>query len=153
MAAPTVEKRGERGTAMTAQLPATPANAFAAMTECAHLRHWMNAAGRELVACASDARTGGKFRYEFAADGRRFVMFGDFVEVAPGERTVHTEAYEGYDWAPLHVVTTFAPDGDGTLLRVEIEYPTAAIRDTDFPNLTHALEGYERLGDYLAGAD
>ena len=37
------------------------------------------------------------------------------------------------------------------VLRVAIEYPSAGIRDTDFPNLQHALEGYERLGAWLAG--
>ena len=149
-AAPMLEKHGERGSVMTYHLAAPPSAVFAAMTECDGLRRWLGAAERELTACASDARTGGTSRYEFAApNGRRFVMLGEFLEVVPGERTVHTETYEGYDWEPLHVVTTFAPDGAGTALRVEIEYFSARIRDTDFPNLAHALEGYGRLAAYL----
>lgn len=152
-ALPALAKHGERGSVMTYRLPAAPAVAFAAMTECDALRHWLSAAGRDLTGCTSDARTGGGFRYEFTApNGRRFVMFGEFLEVAAGQRIVHTEAYEGYDWEPLRVVTTFAPDGTGTALRVQIEYPAADIRDTDFPNLSHALEGYRRLAAYLEGA-
>ena len=151
--APALEKLGERGSAMSYRLAAPPAAVFAAMTSCDGLRHWLSAAGRELTGCTSDARTGGAYRYEFTApNGRRFVMHGEFLEVAAGERTVHTEAYEGYDWAPLRVVSTFAPDGAGTALRVEIEYPSTEIRDSDFPNLNHALDGYRRLADYLAGA-
>lgn len=147
-------RHGERGSVMTYRLPATPERSFAAMTECSALRQWLSAAGRDLTGCTSDARTGGGFRYEFTApNGRRFVMFGEFLEVIAGERIVHTEAYEGYDWEPLRVVTTFAADGDGTALRVEIEYPATEIRDTDFPNLAQALEGYQRLAAYLAGAD
>lgn len=152
-AAPALDKHGERGSVMTYRLAAPPAAVFAAMTRCDGLAHWLSAAGRELTACASDARTGGAYRYEFTApNGRRFVMHGEFVEVAANERTVHTESYEGYDWEPLRVATTFAPNGSGTALRVEIEYPSAEIRDTDFPNLSQALEGYERLATYLAHA-
>jgi uncharacterized protein YndB with AHSA1/START domain len=150
-ASPMLERHGERGSVMTYRLASPPASVFAAMTGCDGLRHWLSAAGRELTACTSDPRTGGAYRYEFTAgNGRRFVMFGEFVEVVAGERTVHTEAYEGYDWEPLRVTTTFAADGPGTALRVEIEYPSAQIRDTDFPNLSQALEGYHRLGTYLA---
>ena len=150
--APALEKSGERGTVMTVHIAAAPDRVFAAMTRCEQLPHWLDAAGRELTACTSDARTGGSFRYEFAANGRRFAMFGDFVAVTPG-RIVHTESYQGSDWAPLTVESTFTPRGTGTVLRVAIEYPSAAIRDQDFPNLSQALAGYERLGAYLAEAE
>lgn len=146
----TVEKNGERGSVMTARLAAAPELVFAAMTRCEHLPHWLDAGSRKLVACATEPRTGGSYRYEFALGERRFVMFGDYLAVSAPRRTVHTERYEGYSWDPLTVETTFTPEGSGTVLRVAIEYPSAAIRDQDFPNLQDALIGYGRLGAYLA---
>jgi uncharacterized protein YndB with AHSA1/START domain len=132
---------------------APPAAVFAGLTTPALLRQWMNAGGRPLVDVENDVRSGGRYRYAFrSASGRGLVMFGDFLEVLPERRIVHTERYEGYDWAPLVTTTDLEPDGAGTLLAMVIRYADASTCDSDFPNIeSSAAAGFTRLEAALAG--
>jgi len=132
---------------------APPADVFAALTRPELLRRWMSAAGRDLVETEVDARTGGRFRYVFrSSSGRTFGMYGDYREVVPGKRIVHTEAYDGYDWEPLVTTTVLDEEAGGTALIMTIRYPSEKICDTDFPNIKDATaDGFTRLDALLAG--
>lgn len=148
---PPVSRTGEREVTMHRRFAgATPAQVFAALTEPELLRRWMSAAGRKLAESEVDPRSGGSYRHTFVAPGRKpFVMYGEYRDVVPGRRIVHTEAYEGYDWAPLVVTTELAEAGRDTVMTVIVEYPSKAICDRDMPNLEHASAGYDDLAALL----
>lgn len=81
-------------------------------------------------------------------------MYGTFRELVPVRRIVHTEAYDGYDWEPLVTTTELQDDGDGTSLEMTIRYPSKKIRDSDFPNVSSAVEdGFGRLDKLLVNSD
>jgi uncharacterized protein YndB with AHSA1/START domain len=131
---------------------AAPSAVFAALTEPAKLQRWMSAAGRELVTCDVDLRAGGTFRYVFKGpSGKPFVMYGDYREVVAPRRIVHTEAYEGYDWAPLVTTIALRDDGaGGTALAMKIRYPSEEICAEDFPNVESGFaDGFTRLDTLL----
>jgi uncharacterized protein YndB with AHSA1/START domain len=131
---------------------APPDDVFAALTRAELLRRWMSAAGRDMVESQVDARTGGRFRYVFrSSSGRTFGMYGDYREVVPGKRIVHTESYDGYDWEPLVTTTELNEDAGGTVLVMTIRYPNEKICDADFPNIKDATaDGFTRLDALLA---
>lgn len=131
---------------------APPASVFAALTQPALLRRWMSANGRELVESTVDLRSGGRYRHQFRSpSGRIFAMFGDYREVVPDRRLVHTEAYDGYDWEPLVTTTELETDGAGTVLTMTIRYPSRAICDRDLPNVESGTsDGFLRLDALLA---
>ena len=80
--------------------------------------------------CISEARPGGKIRYEWANDkGHGFLLTGEFVELTPFSRIVHVESMHLPDPTPdNHVETRFEPDGQGTLMTMRMTLPDAATR-------------------------
>lgn len=149
---PTVTRTGERHVTMCRRFAdASCSQVFEALTTPDLLRRWLSAAGRKLTASEVDLRTGGSYRHTFTAPGRTtFVMYGAFREVVPGKRIVHTEAYEGYDWAPLVVSTDLVAAGRDTVMTVVSEYPSKQICDRDMPNLESAAAAYDGLAALLA---
>jgi uncharacterized protein YndB with AHSA1/START domain len=149
-----VERTGETEITIRSRFGAPRDRVFAALTTPDLLRRWMSAAGREMVECQIDLRTGGRYRYVFrSSKGSTFGMYGTYLEVTPGTRIVHTEAYDGYDWKPLETTTELRDDGGGTLLVMTIRYPSKEICDRDFPNVESGVgEGFGRLEKLLAGA-
>ena len=128
------------------------AELFAALTEPARLRQWLRAGGRALATCEADVRTGGSYRYVFrGGEGPELEMRGDYREVVPNERIVHTEAYTDVDWEPLVVTTELADAPGGTLLTVTTWHPTEEARDENAEFLARdAHEVYGRLERCLA---
>ncbi|HEX6813978.1 MAG TPA: SRPBCC domain-containing protein [Planctomycetota bacterium] len=149
---PTVSRSGERHVTIQRRFAASSCTqVFAALTTPDLLRHWLHAAGRKLTASEIDLRPGGSYRHTFSAPGRSaFVMYGTFREVVPAQRIVQTEAYEGYDWAQLVVVTDLAAAGRDTVMTIVIEYPSKEICDRDMPNLDSAAAAYDGLAEVLA---
>ena len=149
---PTVTRTGERHVTMCRRFTdASCSQVFEALTTPDLLRRWLNAAGRKLTGSEMDLRPGGSYRHTFTAPGRTtFVMYGAFREVVPGKRIVHTEAYEGYDWAPLVVRTDLVAAGRDTVMTIVSEYPSKQICNRDMPNLESAAAAYDGLAALLA---
>jgi uncharacterized protein YndB with AHSA1/START domain len=122
---------GDRFVVVTRRFDAPPSYVFRAHVEPALLQQWLlGPPGWSMPVCVNDARAGGKIRYEWAdGAGNGFHLTGEFVEVDPPKRIVHIERMHLPDPTPdNHVVTTFAPDGDGTLMTMRMTLPDAAVR-------------------------
>lgn len=81
-----------------------------------------------------DLRVGGQWRYVLLANGNFEVAFhGEYREIVPEERLVHTEVYEtpgAYDVEAPVVTVTFAESGDRTTVTMLTETHTKELRDT-----------------------
>ena len=80
--------------------------------------------------CISDARPGGKIRYEWAnGNGGGFYLTGEYLELEPYRRIVHVERMHLPGPTPdNHVETRFDADGAGTLMTVRMTLPDAQTR-------------------------
>ncbi len=64
-----------------------------AWTEAEHFRRWYGPSGFTVLACDIDLRVGGHHRFELQSpDGHSYSTGGVFLEIAPPERFVMTEA-------------------------------------------------------------
>lgn len=99
--------------------------------------------------CLSDAREGGKIRYEWTdSKGNGFYVTGEYVALEPFHRIVHIERMHLPDPTPdNHVETTFEPDGNGTLMTMRMTLPDAKTRDAMLATgMEHGMEAsYVRL--------
>jgi uncharacterized protein YndB with AHSA1/START domain len=80
--------------------------------------------------------------------GRRFYLTGEFLELVPFSRIVHVERMHMPDPCPdNHVVTTFTPDGTGTLMTMRMTLPDAQMRAAMLSTgMEHGMEAsYVRL--------
>ena len=78
-------------------------------------------------------------------------MGGEYLEIVPGERTVHTEAFD--DYPGDSVVTTVLTEQDGkTTLTGTVLYESKEVRDAVVASgMEHgAAETYDRLADTVA---
>ena len=74
---------------------------YRAYTEPELVRRWWPGKRGEMSTAEIDLRVGGAWRYAMIAEGGFEVAFhGEFREIVPSERIVHTEVYEGAPPAP-----------------------------------------------------
>ena len=88
-----------------------------------------------MTTCEIDLRVGGKWRYVMVTDGGLEVGFhGEYREIAPNEKLVSTEVYEGMpqgdepEQGTLNTVTFTEADGR-TTLTILVDAPSKEIRD------------------------
>ncbi len=104
---------------------------FDAWTDPRHVPRWQTGPdGWTMPVCISEARSGGKIRYEWSnGKGGEFYVTGEYVELEPFSRLVHIERMHMPDPTPdNHIVTTFTPDGAGTLMMMRMTLPDSATR-------------------------
>jgi uncharacterized protein YndB with AHSA1/START domain len=150
----TLKTEGDRHVVVTRRFAAPPKAVWRAMTEPALIQQWMlGPDGWSMPVCICEPRPGGRMRYEWAMDGRQgFFLTGEFLELDPYVRIVHVERMHLPDATPdNHVVTTFTPEGAGTLMTLRMTLPDEATRSA---MLATGMEGgmevsYARL-DALA---
>lgn len=131
----TVERTSPTTLTVRRRFAAPPDRVFAAHVDPALIQRWcLGPDGWRMPVCVNDARPGGDFRWEWAnGEGAGFHVTGTYEVVEPPQggrpgRIVHAERMFLPDPTPdNHVETTFAPDGDGTLLTVvmRVESPEA----------------------------
>jgi uncharacterized protein YndB with AHSA1/START domain len=124
---------------------------FEAMTRPELLKRWFGPHGWNLVVCEVDLRVGGAWRYVLEGpDGASMGMGGEYREIVPGERTVHTESMD--DYPGDSVVTAVLTEENGrTTLTATVEYDSQETRDAVVASgMEHgAAETYDRLADLL----
>jgi uncharacterized protein YndB with AHSA1/START domain len=94
-------------------------------------RWWPGERG-EMESCEIDLRVGGTWRYAMVAKGDVQVAFhGEFSEVVPDERLVHTEVYEGAPpgSAPALTTVTFEESAGRTRLSMLMRVESREVRD------------------------
>jgi uncharacterized protein YndB with AHSA1/START domain len=138
---------GQSAVLVTRRFAAIPAAVYEAHTQAESLRQWvLGPEGWAMTVCESEAVPGGRIHFEWMheAEGSPDLtglgstglgstglrLTGEYLEVEPGVRTVHRERMHMPDPSPDTLVeTSFAADGEGTLLRMRMTYPDAALRD------------------------
>jgi uncharacterized protein YndB with AHSA1/START domain len=99
--------------------------------------------------CISEARPGGKIRYEWSNGEGGFYLTGEYVELVPFSRIVHVERMHLPDVTPDNrIETQFEPDGkNGTLMTARMTLPNAEARAAMLASgMEHGMEAsYVRL--------
>ncbi len=110
---------------------APPELVYCAHTDPAIIQKWLlGPEGWTMPVCISDARPGGKIRYEWSnGKGAGFSLTGEYVELEPYSRIVHVERMHLPDATPDNLAETrFDPDGTGTLMTIRMTLPDAQTR-------------------------
>ena len=146
----TLRTEGDTHVVVTRRFAALPELVYRAHTEAALIQKWMlGPAGWTMPTCISDARPGGKMRYEWSdGKGRGFYLTGEYIELIPSRRIVHVERIHMPDASPdNHVETVFAKDGTGTLMTMRMTLPDEATRAAMLKTgMEHGMEdSYARL--------
>lgn len=141
---------GETHVIVTRKFAAPPEAVYRAHTEAELVQKWvLGPPGWTMPVCVNEARPGGKIRYEWTnGDGRGFYLTGEYVELVPHTKLVHIERMHLPDPTPdNHIVTTFTPDGKGTLLTMQMTLPDSATRAAMLATgMEHGMEiSYQRL--------
>ena len=105
--------------------------------------------------CISDARPGGKIRYEWSDGKGRIPSHGRIIELEPYSRIVHVERMtcpirrRTTMWSPLST-----PDGAGTLMTMRMTLPEPATRAMMLASgMEHGMEAsYVRLQGFINSA-
>ena len=127
----TLKTEGDLYIVGTRRFAAPPEAVYRAHTEPELLQKWLlGPEGWTMPVCISEARPGGKIRYEWSnAKGGGFYLTGEYLELQPYSRIVHVERMFLPDRTPdNHVETRFDPDGDGTLMTLRMTLPDAQTR-------------------------
>lgn len=147
----TMKTEGDTHIVVTRHFAASPEAVYRAHTEPEIIQKWLlGPEGWSMPVCVSEARPGGKIRYEWFNNGKGqgFYLTGEYVELQPYSRIVHVERmYLPNPTPDNHVETTFEPDGAGTLMTVRMTVPDAATRTAMLSTgMEHGMEAsYARL--------
>ena len=146
-----VERRGDRELIVTRTFDSPPSVVYQAWSQPELFQRWWmprSASGVSLLSCDMDARTGGKYRLEFGAEGSGSMAFyGKYLEVVPNERIVWTndEDVEG-----AITTVTFEEQGGKTLLHFHEVYPSREALEEALQGSAAALpEQLEQLDEWL----
>ena len=147
---------GDRFVVVTRRFAASPARVYRAHTEPAIIQQWqLGPDGWSMPVCQFEARVGGAIRFEWSdGKGNGFALTGEIQELDPPHRIVHVERMHLPDPTPdNHIVTTFAADGDGTLMTMRMSLPDEATRAAMLATgMEHGMEdSYARLDAMDAG--
>lgn len=126
-----LKTEGDTHIVITRHFAAPPEAVYRAHIEPALLQKWLlGPEGWTMPVCVVDARPGGAFRYEWSHSQRPgFHITGEFIALEPPSRIVHVSRMFLPDATPdNHQVTTFEPDGDGTLMTIRMTLPDAQTR-------------------------
>lgn len=125
------------------------------------LRRWCSGQpGWSMPVCEMDTRVGGQYRWRWRNDenGQEFGFSGEFLEVVPHARIVHTQIFDpgnlgvSMGGEPSIVTVTFQEAGGITNVATSIRYASKADRDAAFSTgMTDGMEmSYKLLDDVLA---
>jgi uncharacterized protein YndB with AHSA1/START domain len=123
------------------------------------VKRWMlGPPGWSMPVCEMDLRVGGKYRWRWRGDedGKEFGFYGEFKEVEPGRRIVHTEFFDpgdvGGDMGEGALITIELTERDGvTTLSTLMDFHTKEARDAAMSTgMTDGMDiTYQRLEELL----
>lgn len=143
----------DREIAMERVFNAPRALVWQAYTQAEHLRNWWGLRANTTRIDAHDLRPGGAWRYvETSPDGTEHAFRGEFREVTPIERLVHTFEYEPMAGHIIVESATFEDLGAQTRLRTRSLFASQEDRDGMIASGMEggALESWARLEEELA---
>ena len=127
----TLKTEGDTHVIVTRHFAASPEAVYHAHTDPELIKKWLlGPEGWSMPVCISEARPGGKIRYEWTnGKGGGFHLTGEYLELNPCSRIVHVERMHLPDpTQDNHVETTFDRDGEGTSLTIRMTLPDEQTR-------------------------
>jgi uncharacterized protein YndB with AHSA1/START domain len=127
----TLKTEGDTQLIVTRRFAAPPENVYRAHTDPNLIRRWLlGPEGWTMPVCISEAKPGGKIRYEWTnGEGCGFYLTGEYLTLEPYNRIVHVERMHMPDATPdNHVETRFEAEGTGTLMTIRMTLPDAKTR-------------------------
>jgi uncharacterized protein YndB with AHSA1/START domain len=127
----TLNTEGDTHVVVTRRFAAAPEAVYRAHTDPKLIQRWLlGPEGWTMPVCVSDAKPGGKIRYEWTnGKGHGFYLTGEYVALEPYSRIVHVERMFLPERTPdNHVETKFDADGKGTLMTLRMTLPDAKTR-------------------------
>ena len=151
----------DREVKVTRSFKAPRALVYKAYTEPQLVRRWLGGyPGWSMPVCEMDVRVGGRYQWRWRTDDgkQEFGFSGEFREVVPATRMVHTEAYDAgslggsYPGEPAIVTVTFVEEGGVTTVTTLINYSSKEARDGAVKTgMTDGMEtSYQSLDTLLA---
>ncbi|RAS69015.1 uncharacterized protein YndB with AHSA1/START domain [Lentzea atacamensis] len=139
--------------AMSRSFDAPASLVWDAFTKPELIKRWLlGPDGWEMPICEVDLRVGGKWRYGWAMpDGSgAFEMYGEYSEVTPHSRIVHTEHFE--DNPPAVTTVEFVESGGQTTMTTTMRLVSQEARDAVLATgmADGAGRSYERLSEVLS---
>lgn len=126
---------------------------YDAMTQPEHVRQWWGAGHGEMTVCDIDLRVGGRWHFaQVTPDGMEVSFSGEYLELDPPGRMVHTEKFDNMpDAEPSTIVTTLTEDDGTTLLRAVCTYDSAeTVAMVVGSGMEHGLQSsYDAIDDML----
>ena len=146
----TLKTEGDTHVVVTRRFAAPPELVYRAFTDPNLIQKWLlGPEGWTMPVCVSEARPGGKMRYEWSHPKQgSFHLTGEYQELVPYKKIVHVERMFLPDPTPDNLVeTTFAADGSGTLMTMRMTLPDAKTRAVMLATgMEHGMEAsYARL--------
>ncbi len=141
----------DREIVLTRVFDAPRSMVFEAFTKPELLKRWFGPRGWTLSVCEVDLKIGGRFRFVMRGpDGTEMGMGGVYNELAPPERSVHTESFDDFP-GESQVTTVLTEEAGKTTLTATVLYPSAEIRDAVIKGgMEHgAAESYDKLAELL----
>lgn len=137
-----------------------PANlVWRAYTEPALMQRWMlGPPGWTMPVCEMDVRPGGKFRWRWKsiAEGQEFGFYGEFRELTPHQKIVHTEYFDPGDLKEdmgdgSLIIVTFAEANGVTTMTTLMQFKSKEARDAAMSTgMTDGMEmSYQKLDQLL----
>jgi uncharacterized protein YndB with AHSA1/START domain len=131
MSALTLHTVGDTEVVITRRFAASPEAVYRAHTDPKIIQQWLlGPDGWTMPVCINEPWPGGKMRYEYTnGKGGDFSITGEYISAEPFSRIVRIERMNLPGPTPdSHVITTFEPDGAGTLLTLRIKLLDAQSR-------------------------
>jgi len=127
---------------------------FEVMTRPEHVRRWWGQLGEgySVPVCEIDLRVGGKWRFVNRHPRGEAAFYGEYLEIVPPSRLVHTEIFEPFPDAVSVVTAVFTEEGGKTRLTATVRYPSLEVRNTVIESGMSKGAGisYDRLEDLVA---
>jgi len=129
---------------------APPARVYAAWTDPAQLKNWFGPEWVQTREINSDARVGGKFRWELInCDGEEKTIEGEYREIIPGKKIVFTWKHKDdklWENRTSMVTVEFSDRNGGTELRLKHEQlPSEESRDDHNQGWNSLLDKLEKF--------
>ena len=108
---------------VTKSFNAPAALVFEAMTNPEHIRQWWGAGHGEVTTCEVDLRVGGRWHFAQTSSAGDEVSFsGEYRELDPPGRMVHTEVFDNIQSPESVIESTFTEVDGRTTLTAVITY-------------------------------
>jgi uncharacterized protein YndB with AHSA1/START domain len=147
------------GVKMTRKFNAPRELVYKAYTTPSLMQRWLlGPPGWSMPVCEMDVRVGGAFRWRWRndEDGKEFGFHGEFREVSPPGKLVHTEYYDpgdvGGDMGEGALITVELAEANGiTTVSTLMDFGTAEARDAAMSTgMTDGMEmSYQLLDEVL----